>query len=132
MSESDQRITRFIELAIIAREGPRTVAGVQHESTISAELARRALAERIVAEASLLRDYIVLDPECFGCAGAITAGQESQEIQGHLYHNTDDLPCAREFEDNAASYITEYHATHPDGELATSVALPRSASESPF
>ena len=49
-----------------------------------------------------------------GKSCTIKPNQESREIGGRLLHDTDELHCAQEFDDELADYAAEYHATHPD------------------
>jgi hypothetical protein len=114
MSSSEERAIRAVEVGIIATEGLMTVDGTPFTSYIQAELARHTLAERAVVEASLLRRYIRVEPPCAWCGCAIKPNQESREIGGRLLHDTDELRCAREFDDDLADYAAEYHATHPE------------------
>jgi hypothetical protein len=114
MSPSEERAVRAVEHGIIAMEGLWSVDGVQFTSYIEAELARHALAERAVAEASLLRRYIRVEPPCAWCGFPIKSKQEAREIGGRLLHDTDELRCAQEFDDDLANYADEHRATHPD------------------
>jgi len=114
MSPLEERAIRAVEVGIIAQEGLMTVDGTPFTSYVQAELARHSLAERAVAEASLLRRYIRVEPPCAWCGFPIKPNQESREIAGRLLHDTDELRCAQEFDDEIADYTAEYHATHPD------------------
>lgn len=111
MESSEARAIRFIELAILAKEGALAVGGVPFTSAIESELARRTLAERAVAEATLLLQYVPLNPACGWCDRPITVAQLTREVNGRLYHdNGDDLTCAQLFEDECAGYDAEVHA----------------------
>jgi hypothetical protein len=114
MSPSELRAVRAVEVGIIATEGLWSVDGVQFTSYVEAELARHALAEQAVTEASLLWRYVRVEPPCAWCGFAIKPNQESREVSGRLLHDTDELRYAQEFDDDLADYTAEYHATHPD------------------
>jgi hypothetical protein len=114
MSPSAERAIRAVEVGIIATEGLMTVDGTPFTSYIEAELARHNLATRAVAEASLLRRYIRLEPPCAWCGFAIKPNQESREIDGRLLHDTDELRCAQEFDEDLDDYTKEYVANHPE------------------
>jgi hypothetical protein len=114
MSPSEARAIRAVEVGIIATEGLWSVDGTPFTSYIEAELARHNLAQRAVAEASLLRRYIRVEPPCAWCGCAIKPNQESREIDGRLLHDTDELRCAQEFDDDLADYAAEHRATHAD------------------
>ena len=101
MSSSVERSIRAVELAIIAAEGMMTVDGVPFTSYIDAELARRSLAERAIAEASLLRRYLRLEPPCAKCGLQIKPTQNARVVDGRLCHDTDERQCAQEYEDDA-------------------------------
>jgi hypothetical protein len=107
MSSSLARAVQFVELAIIAKEGALVVDGVRFTSAVEAELARGALAERAVAEASLLCRYVSLHPSCGRCGYPIAATQHAREIGGQLYHDEDGLVCAQDFEDEVHAYVAE-------------------------
>jgi hypothetical protein len=72
-------------------------------SYLKAELARHNLAQRAVAETSLLRRYIRVEPPCAWCGCAIKPNQ-AREIDGRLLYDTDELRCAQEFDDDLADY----------------------------
>lgn len=110
MSEAESRAVHYVELAIVAKEGSLVVDGTSHISAIEAELARRALAERAVAEASLLCRYVTLCPSCAWCDNKITPAQHTRDISGRLYHDDDSAPCAQEFEDQCEDYVAEHAA----------------------
>jgi hypothetical protein len=114
MSPSEERAIRAVEVGIIATEGLMTVDGTPFTSYVQAELARHNLARRAVAEASLLRRYIRVEPPCAWCGFPIKPNQESREIDGRLLHDTDELRCAQEFDHDLADYTAEYHATHSE------------------
>ena len=83
MSPSEERAIRAVEVGIIATEGLWSVDGTPFTSYIEAELARHNLAQRAVAEASLLRRYIRVEPPCAwcGCAIKALAGNRRQSAQ---------------------------------------------------
>jgi hypothetical protein len=114
VSPSEERAVRAVEVGIIATEGLWSVDGTPFTSYIEAELARHALAERAVAEASLLRRYIRVEPPCAWCGCEIKPNQESRQIGGRLLHDTDELRCAQEFDNDLDDYTAEYHATHSE------------------
>lgn len=102
-----------VELAIRRKEGPLVVDGVRHARPAQADHARRVLAERALSDASLLRQYLP-NALCGWCSERITPDQSAQVIHGQLYHDGQDLGCARRFEEEAAAYVREYLATHGD------------------
>jgi hypothetical protein len=112
MTSSTARAIRLVELAIIATEGTRVVDGVPFTSAIDAELARHVLAERAVAEASLLCRYVELCPTCSWCGNTILPAQRTREISGHFYHEEDGLSCAQAFDDECDSYAVERATLH--------------------
>jgi hypothetical protein len=114
MSSSRARSIRAVELAVIASEGIMVVDGVTFTSYIDAELARRSFAERAIAEARLLCRYLRLEPPCPGCGLEIKPTHATREIDGRLFHDTDEQPCAQEFEDEAGAYAADYAAAHPE------------------
>ncbi|HXB27488.1 MAG TPA: hypothetical protein VNV25_22355 [Gemmatimonadaceae bacterium] len=112
MTSSTARAVQFVELAIIAKEGTRVVDGVPFTSTIDAALARHVLAERAVAEASLLCRYVKLCPICGWCGYAILSTQHARQINSRLYHDEEDLSCAQAFDDECDSYAAERATLH--------------------
>jgi hypothetical protein len=97
---SQERVIRAVELAIIDTEGLMVVNGTPFTSYIDAELARRTLAERAIAEASILCRYVRLEPPCAECGFNIKPWQASREVDGRLFHDSDEHPCAQAFEDS--------------------------------
>jgi hypothetical protein len=118
MSSSRERSIRAVELAVIASEGPMVVDGVRFTSYIDAELARRAFAERVIDEAQLLCRYLRLEPPCAWCGSQIKPTQATREVDGRLFHDTDELQCAQAFEDEAGAYAADYAAAHPEHSCA--------------
>jgi hypothetical protein len=112
MTSSTARAIRLVELAIVAKEGTQVVDGVAFTSAIDAELARHVLAERAVAEASLLCRYVKLCPTCSWCGNTILPAQHTREINGHFYHEEDGLSCAQAFDDECDSYAAERATLH--------------------
>lgn len=108
---SQERTIRAVELAIIGTEGMMVVNGTAYTSFIDAELARRALAERAIAEASILCRYVRLEPPCPECGFAIKPWQSCREVDGRLFHDTDEHQCAQVFEDSTGRCSTERVAT---------------------
>lgn len=107
MVSPEARAVHFVELAIRAQEGPLVVDGVPFRSAIQTELARHCLAERAVAEASLLFRFLSLNPACAWCDAPIRQTQDAREVEGRLYHDEAGLPCARDFEDECADYAAD-------------------------
>jgi hypothetical protein len=112
MTSSTARAVQFVELAIIAKEGRLVVDGVPFTSAIDAALARHVLAERAVAEASLLCRYVKLCPRCGWCGYAILPAQHTREINSRLYHDGENLGCAQAFDDECDSYAAERATLH--------------------
>jgi hypothetical protein len=109
------RSIHAVELAIIAAEGTMVVEGVRHESWVDAYIARHALAERAIAEASIVLRYVRLEPPCAYCGFSIRPTQLSREIDDRLFHDTDEHPCAQAFEDEAGPCAVASHpGMHPD------------------
>ena len=107
MVSSEARAIYAVELAIIRQEGALAVNGVPFTSAIEAELARRSVAERTVAEASRFGRPI-LDPSCAWCDERITPEQDARVVYGRLYHQGNDTPdCAVQFEDECEAYAAD-------------------------
>jgi hypothetical protein len=70
------------------------------------------LAERAVAEASLLCRYLTLCPRCGWCGDGILPAQNAREINGRLYHDEDGHPCAQSFDDECDSYAADRATLH--------------------
>jgi hypothetical protein len=114
MLTSERDAIRAVELAIIACEGGLVVDGVPYSNNYEADRARRAVAERAVAESGLLRRWVAIRPPCPWCGESITADDTYVEIAGVRVHSTTGRPCAGEYSasDSACYAATRSRALH--------------------
>ena len=97
MLTSEKDAIRAVELAIMACEGTVTVDGIRYAKYHDAEIARQAIAEKAVAQSTLLRRWIAILPPCPWCGESISTEDARVEIAGVQVHSTTGRPCAGEY-----------------------------------
>jgi hypothetical protein len=99
MSTPESDAIRAVEIAIRVCEGGLTVDGIRYDTYHDADIARRTIAVKAVAQSTLLRRWVAIRPPCPWCGESITADDTYVEIAGIRVHSTNGRPCAEDYTD---------------------------------